>query len=157
VALTDSLELALDELDKLLGSKMASWKWGDAHKTLYQHTPFSHVKFMDLFFEKRIGNGGSGDTINVANADFKKQDGYLQTFGSGFRQIMQFGSGEQSVLHLFMNSTGQSGNIFSAHYADMVAPFQKVEYVRLQRTVPEQQESIVTLSPAAGAELKVKQ
>jgi penicillin amidase len=157
VALTDSLELALDELDKLLGSNMASWKWGDAHKTLYQHTPFSHVKFMDLFFEKRIGNGGSGDTINVANADFKKQDGYLQTFGSGFRQIMQFGSGEQSALHLFMNSTGQSGNVFSAHYADMVAPFQKVEYVRLQRTVPEQQESIVTLSPAAGAELKVKQ
>lgn len=124
--LRQSLDSALDELSKLGGSDMDDWRWEDMHRTVYEHAPLSRSKLLALLFEKRIASGGSTDTINVANATYRESDGYLQTFGAGFRQIIEFGNATSPVL--YMNSTGQSGNVFSPHYADMVQPFRDVKY-----------------------------
>jgi penicillin amidase len=124
--LSDSLDLTIKELRKLRGSDMESWRWGDIHQTFYEHLPFSHVNFLASIFERKIPSGGSPDTINVANAVYHESTGYEQTFSAGFRQIIQFQ--EVSVRHLYMNSTGQSGNVLSAHYDDMVKPFRDVQY-----------------------------
>jgi penicillin amidase len=139
--LSHSLDLALNELEKLRGSNMDAWRWGEVHKTVYEHAPFSHSKLLSMLFEKSIPNGGSTDTIDVANASYRESDGYRQTFGAGFRQIMQFGKDGGSVS--YMNSTGQSGNVLSQHYADMVEPFRDVRYY----TLPEAGGSI-TKEPA---------
>jgi penicillin amidase len=144
-----ALDLALDELEKLMGSNMTSWQWGELHHTLYQHTPFSNIKLLDKLFERRIGNGGSPDTISVASLAFRKSEGYQQTFGAGFRQIIEIG-GAQKTSHWFMNSTGQSGNIFSPHYADMVEPFQTGKYVRLQAAKIDPGHELTHLLPLTG-------
>jgi penicillin amidase len=141
-----ALDRALDELEKLMGGNMASWHWGEAHHTLYSHTPFSNIKLLDKLFERRIENGGSPDTINVATLAFLKSEGYQQLFGAGFRQIIEIG-GAQKTSHWYMNSTGQSGNIFSSHYADMIEPFQAGKYVSLNRRRIEAKDGLTRLLP----------
>jgi penicillin amidase len=132
--LSDSLDKAISELKKLRGSSLDSWRWGDIHRTMYDHMPFSQMGFMAQVFECEIPNGGSADTINVANAVYDESTGYVQTFGAGFRQVIQMGG--ESVRHNYMNSTGQSGNVMSGHYDDMVKPFRDVEhYVLADRSV----------------------
>lgn len=127
--LDESLNDALDRLTKHAGSNMASWQWGEVHHSTYGHTPFSGVNLLRKLFERRIGNGGSTDTINVANARYTLEKGYVQDLGAGFRQVMQLGP--RGVNHQHMNSTGVSGNIFSQHYADMIDPFNRVEFYGL--------------------------
>ncbi|WP_167227328.1 penicillin acylase family protein [Massilia rubra] len=144
---TSLMSLALDDailqLTKLGGADMRGWTWGSLHGSVYRHVPFSNVKPLNAYFEKRIESGGSEDTIDVANYVFHAADGYQKTFGAGFRQIMALSPDRG---HLYMNSTGQSGNIISQHYADMVQPFQEAQ---LRAMRPRSQLSILTLSPRA--------
>lgn len=133
-ALAASQKSALWELYKLKGDwSMTSWRWDDIQSTMYAHVPFSQWKPFDKLFERRIGNGGSQDSINAASSDFGGADGYLQGFGAGFRQIITL-RGDHAV-HYYMNSTGQSGNIMSPHYDDMVVPFRDVQYHTLDSTI----------------------
>src|SRR6185369_16308026 len=124
--LSRSLDATITELKKLRGSNMDSWRWGDVHHTFYEHLPFSNVTWLASVFERKLPNGGSPDTINVANAVYKRAEGYDQTLSAGFRQIIQIGG--PATRHMYMNSTGQSGNVLSAHYDDMVKPFRDVQY-----------------------------
>lgn len=127
-ALAVSQTAALNELHKLRGDwSMQDWRWDAVHRTIYRHMPMSKIKPFDKLFERRIGNGGSDNSINVAPSDFADADGYLQGFGPGFRQIIAMGP--HGIDHVYMNSTGQSGNPLSPHYDDMVRPFQALRYI----------------------------
>lgn len=144
-----SLDDALDELSKLAGNDMQDWAWGKLHRAVYRHAPFSQVNFLKEIFEKRVDSGGSADTINVANQVFVKSEGYNQTFGSSFRQIIALHGAESTQL--YMNSTGQSGNIFSSHYSDTVLPFREGKYMRMERASIAAAGSGITLVPAVAA------
>lgn len=121
---------ALYELHKLRGDwSMESWRWQDVQSTVYMHTPFSQWKFFDKIFERRTGNGGSENSINVSSSEYNGANGYEQKFGAGFRQIIAMH--RNGIVHEYMNSTGQSGNVMSRHYDDMVVPFRDVQYHRL--------------------------
>ena len=128
--LAGALKAALDELEKRTGERdPAQWQWGALHQTVYAHTPFSHVKPLDKLFEKRISNGGSENAINVAGTQFSPDEGYSQRLGPSFRQTISLH--RDRIVHHYMNSTGQSGNVVSAHYADMVEPFRNLQYYPL--------------------------
>lgn len=127
--LSASLDVALDELEKLAGSDPDDWQWGAIHQTSYTHQPFSQVKGLSSLFERKVASGGGQDTVAVSSYVFRTPDGYLGTLGAGFRQIIQLGRGTNR--HLYMNSTGQSANVFSSHYADMVGPFENAQYYAL--------------------------
>ncbi|HEX6096254.1 MAG TPA: penicillin acylase family protein [Thermoanaerobaculia bacterium] len=127
--LSSTLDVALDELEKLTDGDPASWKWGTIHRTAYKHQPFGQVKGLSSIFGRRVASGGGQDTIAVSSSVFKASEGYVGTLGAGFRQIMQVG--RQKNAHLYMNSTGQSANVFSKHYADMVEPFENGLYYSL--------------------------
>ena len=124
-----SLAAALRELEKSVGGTMQKWRWGDVHHTVYEHMAFSQAGVLGALFERRVANGGSPDTVNVANAQYRESVGYDQAFGPGFRQIVQFGTA--GARHDYMNSTGQSGNVLSPFYDDMVKPFRDVAYFTL--------------------------
>lgn len=128
--LDHALSETIVELGKLRGSDPMAWRWGDIHYTLYAHTPFSTISAVAPVFERKIPSGGATNTIDVANANYKPSGGYEQTFGAGFRQLMQVG--DDGALHdVLMNSTGQSGNVLSRHYADMVKPFADADYLQI--------------------------
>ncbi|KAB8191692.1 penicillin acylase family protein [Lysobacter maris] len=130
-AMRRSLAAAIRELEKLRGGDVDEWRWGDVHQTVYRHLGFSDSGSLAALFERRIVNGGAPDTVNVANAQYRESEGYEQSFGPGFRQLIQFG---ESTEHRYMNSTGQSGNLLSPHYDDMVEPFRDVRLFSLPET-----------------------
>jgi len=120
--LDSSLNDALWELLKMTGdSSMDDWAWGKLHATVYKHTPFSSINVLRSVFERSIASGGSPDTVNVASYRYDRAGRFTQDFGAGFRQVMALGG--KGGAHLYINSTGQSGNVVSAHYDDMVEPF----------------------------------
>lgn len=131
-AMTWSLRRTIKDLTRLHGSAMSGWAWGDVHTTRYEHTPFSQASLLRRLFERQIANGGSPNSINVASATPRGSEGYVQTFGAGFRQIITLGA--RSGRHLYMNSTGQSGNAASKHYDDMIAPFRDVTYYSFEES-----------------------
>ncbi|HEU4886741.1 MAG TPA: penicillin acylase family protein [Thermoanaerobaculia bacterium] len=128
--LSGSLSAALDELEKLAGGDPESWKWGSIHQTAYRHQPFSQVKGLSSLFERKVASGGGQDTVAVSSYVFRPSEGYMGTLGAGFRQIIQLGP--KTNAHVYMNSTGQSANVFSRHYSDMVAPFENADYHSLK-------------------------
>ena len=139
-----ALQSSLEEMSKLAGSNIEDWRWGDIHQTLYPHAPFSQFKLLDTVFERRIENGGAANTINVASASFDISAGYVQSFGAGFRQIISMG--QTQIEHLYMISTGQSGQVASPNYDDMVEPFRNVEFFSIDSGSKHQ--SNLTLIPA---------
>lgn len=139
----ESLDLALDELVKLKGGNMEQWRWGDLHTIHFKHTPFSDVKLLDVVFERSLANGGSPATVNTADARLQGAAGYVQHFGPAFRQIMQMAPGR----HLYMNSTGQSGIPWSAHYDDMIDPYGAGQYVNFLPTESAKLGPALLLSP----------
>ena len=143
--LSHSLNMAIKEMKKFRGSDMDSWRWGDIHQTVYEHTPFSGINSLASIFERRVPSGGSPDTINVANAVYDESVGYEQTFGPGFRQIIQIK--EASVHHVYMNSTGQSGNVLDKHYDDMVKPFRDAHYYALDQPSVAGNSAHLTIAP----------
>lgn len=146
--LVASQKAALLELYKLKGDwSMESWQWGQIQSTFYAHAPFSRWAPLARLFERRIGNGGSQNTINVADSEFAGSEGYLQSFGAGFRQIISLSPG--GITHYYMGSTGQSGNVASRHYDDMVVPFRDVHYRSMDSTFDRPDSS--TLRTAAGS------
>jgi len=86
------------------------------------------MKILDKIFERRISNGGSENSINVASASYELSEGYVQRFGPGFRQVIAMG---EQTDHWFVNSTGQSGNLLSTNYDDMIEPFRNGKYFSL--------------------------
>lgn len=127
--LSSTLDVTLDELEKLADGDPGSWKWGSVHQTAYKHQPFTQVKGLSSLFDRSVPSGGGPDTVAVSSSAFHSSEGYVGTLGAGFRQIIQLGP--KSSAHLYMNSTGQSANVFSKHYSDMVAPFEEGRYYAL--------------------------
>ncbi|KZN47461.1 hypothetical protein N474_22240 [Pseudoalteromonas luteoviolacea CPMOR-2] len=138
-----SLDSATEQISKLVGGNSNDWQWGRLQKTTYEHSVFSRVNLLDIIFNREISNGGAPNTINVASGRFDKSEGFQQIFGASFRQIISMGKVEKR--HLYMNSTGQSGNILSDHYDDMIKPFQEVKYFKLEK--PSQTNHLLTLLP----------
>ncbi len=140
-----SLAKALKEMKKLKGGNIKNWTWGDVHTSIFIHQPFSNVNVLRDIFELQIANGGSVNSVNVANANWVSSKGYQQDFGAGFRQIMQVAGNK--TQHLYMNSTGQSGNIMSLHYNDMLRPFNNVQFYSIDIASTSDDTSVLILKP----------
>ncbi|MFQ5577582.1 MAG: penicillin acylase family protein [Anaerolineae bacterium] len=120
----EALDRALDDLEERLGKNMSHWEWGKIHRTQYPHSPFSQVAPLKSIFHRQIANGGDTYTVNVAPVRYS--DAYLQYHVPSYREIIDLNNLTGS---LFMHTTGQSGNIFSPHYDDLIERHQAVEYL----------------------------
>lgn len=121
-ALAQSLDRAIREMEKITGdTSMQRWAWGEVHETRYLHQPFSQLKPLRSLFEARVPNGGSINAVNVAGSHIEGYKGYRQAFGPTFRHVVAMTP--TGTDYWYMNSTGQSGDVLSPHYADMVVPF----------------------------------
>lgn len=142
--MTISLDAALKDITRLKGSEPEQWALSEIQETFYKHIPFSELKLLDAVFERRIGSSGAVNTINASGTSFSESEGLEKNFGAGFRQIIQLSPTKKT--HLFINSTGQSGQVMSKHYDDMIEPFENNELVDL-----------TTLSPKRSFKLIPKQ
>lgn len=142
-----ALDEAVKKLEKLQGDDIADWHWGEVHRVVLDHQPFSQVGVLKGLFGRTISSGGSPSSINVANAYFEPSKGYQQNSGASFRQIIQLAGDDKA--HFYMNSTGQSGHVLSPHYDDMFEPFNAVAFFDLNADLnaSPDQTKVLTLKP----------
>ncbi|MEJ6472778.1 penicillin acylase family protein [Pseudoalteromonas piscicida] len=125
-----SFSHAVNEISHMSGSDPDSWAWGELHQTAYPHFPFNgKEQALDVLFSRYIESGGSGNTINVAPAELKGEDKFFQYFGAGYRQLISLGHNDEDR---FIISTGQSGNLFSRHYDDLISKHRDMEYLNMK-------------------------
>jgi penicillin amidase len=135
-----ALQKAYKELTQKLGDNPNDWQLKDLLTNHYIHVPFSGGKLTGLADEKdnkilkslyhRTVVGKSSEIgVNAKGINLNNEIRFFQLFGASMRYLIDLGEPQKSMYVL---STGQSGNIFSDNYDDMMYHFNRGEYVLSQ-------------------------
>jgi penicillin amidase len=117
--LQQSLHIALDDLAGRYGDDMVAWTWGDAHRAVSVHQPFSKLAALRPFFEISVPSAGSLYTVNAGR--FRMSDAerpFANTHAAAYRGLYDMADPDASR---FIQSTGQSGNPLSPYYDNLAA------------------------------------
>lgn len=122
--LTKSIKQSVDWLKDELGSDMSKWHWGKIHRVSFQHS-LSLQKPLDSVFNRGPFPIG-GDTDTPCQTAMLPNDPYdNQAWAPSFRQIVDLSDLSQSVA---VFPPGQSGQLGSPHYSDLIDPWITGEY-----------------------------
>jgi penicillin amidase len=147
--LTQSLEAALDDLERRYGTNMAGWTWGEAHEARMEHRPFSRNAWLAPLFDIRIPSPGDTYTVNVGRHSLGNEDGpFTNRHAASLRAIYDLDNLDNSR---FMHTTGQVGNVLSSGYRSFAEPWVEVQYftIPMQRNWAEADgPGTLTLSPS---------
>jgi penicillin amidase len=128
--LSASLDVALDGLEQRYGSEMSKWRWGDAHVALSEHRPFDKVAPLAKFFDIRIPSPGDTYTIDVGRYNLRDdKDPFVNHHAPSLRALYDLSNLENSR---FIQSTGQSGNVFSPLYRNLSQRWVDVAYIPMK-------------------------
>jgi len=116
----DILALALGDgikdLETRLGSDRSKWSWGTLHYAYGAHRPFSQVSPLDRLFNVTVPASGGAFTIDRGKSSFTDESNpYRVTHGTSYRGLFDLADLDRST---YIQSTGQSGNVFSSNYRD---------------------------------------
>ena len=142
-----ALATTLDELSAQFGDDWQQWRWGDSHILHQSHRPMSQIPGMKDIFGLTAPVPGGRFTVNVAGVSSNPNSLNQSTFGPSYRGIFDLSDLEKS---LYVQPTGQSGNPFSPHFADLFDEWRAVEYFTIPTSslIPEDAEAILKLEPA---------
>ena len=125
--LPKALDLALADLKHRYGEDRSQWRWGAAHYALSEHRPFHHQPLLAKFFDIRVPSPGDTYTIDVGrNRLADTAAPFANRHAPSLRAIYDLADLDKSV---YMQSTGQSGNLLSPLYRNFALPWSKVEYI----------------------------
>jgi penicillin amidase len=148
---SQALVAALERLEAEYGDDMSTWRWGEAHFALSDHRPLNTVPLLNRFFDIRLPTGGDSFTVNAARHDIANGGApFVEHHGPGLRAIYDLADLDRS---LFIHSTGQSGNAFSANYRDFAERWRDVDYIPMsteRAAIAAGALGTLTLVPAAG-------
>ena len=129
------------------GEDWWAWRWGEAHQARFRHMLFGFIPVLRDVFDVSTAHGGSRDTPNAGYVSFDEGNLFQQVHGASFRAVYDLADLNRSR---FIQAVGQSGNIFSSHYADLLPLWAQGETVTLAPMAGEAQH-VLRLVPA-GAE-----
>lgn len=146
VPVDKAFDLTLTELTSAYGSSWENWRWGDQHILTQDHTPFGQVPSLSPYFSLSEEQGGGSYTINVAGNRYSTGKEHSSGFGPSYRGLFDLSNLENS---LYLQPTGQSGNIFSDHYGDMFPRWRNGDYFKIEgdKAVPTNAAHTLTLTP----------
>ncbi|MGH7033034.1 MAG: penicillin acylase family protein, partial [Stellaceae bacterium] len=123
-----ALDRAAAELAQRYGGNIAAWRWGRAHEASFPHAIWSHLPWIASWLALALPDDGGFDTIdNASMAVGNPTQPFTAIHGPTMRMIVDMASPKEAR---FMLAPGQSGNILSAHYADLMTPWRDVRYLR---------------------------
>lgn len=126
-AIAHALSDAMGQLRQRLGSDPAQWRWGALHTASFVH-PLATVAPLDhIFGTSPVATGGDAVTVSVGGDGRFTLDApsYAQRTVSSMRQIIDLSNLDNS---LWITTTGESGEPFSAHYADLIPLWASHQY-----------------------------
>ena len=127
------LELALDDalaaLRSAYGNRIENWRWGDAHRLSFANPLLSRLPLLGSLAATTVETDGGNETIS-RGAYKSNESGTVFTHfhGAGMRAVYDLSRLDGS---LFMIAPGQSGNVFSCHFHDLVMPWRDGRYLVL--------------------------
>ena len=116
-----ALDEAIHDLNRTIGLGKT---WGDIYETHYAHQAFRNTNLLDTIFDRSISAEGHRFSVNRVDWQYTEENGYRAFSTAGYRQIIDFSDESRS---LFINPTGQSGNIVSEHYDDNIVAFKQLK------------------------------
>ena len=111
-----TLPRAWSETQQLLGSKPQGWRWGNLHRTEFQH-PLLNLVSEDVgktLKMTKYGRGGSSNTTN--NTGFRTDD-FVVRSGASFRMVVDVGNWDAARM---TSAPGQSGDPRSQFYDNLL-------------------------------------
>ena len=119
-----SIKQALSWLHNELGPDMKNWQWGKIHRVVYSHA-LSLQRPLDKVFNRGPFPIG-GDTDTTCQTAMFPNDPYDNlAWAPSFRQIIDMSDLSRSVA---VYSPGQSGQLGSQHYDDLIDPWLEGNY-----------------------------
>ncbi len=117
---------ALVEIEAQFGTRLDSWRWGDAHQALHMHQTLGRIPGLSYLVNIRQSTPGGDNTLLRGQMSGEGEEPYINLHASGMRAVYDFSDPDSSV---FISSTGQSGHPLSRHYDDLAALWRRSEYI----------------------------
>lgn len=143
--LADALEASVEQAGEMLDGDPESWKWGLLHRAYFESSvsPVASERQADQLNVGPLAMAGAGSTPRAAryNSDFEI------TAGASFRMVLDVGNWDASRV---INTPGQSGDPFSAHYRDLAPLWAAGEYAPMaysREAVEANASEVIDLSP----------
>ena len=115
---------AVTWLKETLGPEMNGWQWGKLHGAIFPHTLGIQPPLDQVFNRGPYPIGGDTDT--ACQTAYHARSPYdVNAWAPSFRQIVDMGDLSRSVVAF---PPGQSGQLGSPHYDDLIEPWLKGEY-----------------------------
>jgi penicillin amidase len=118
-----SLRQAVDWLEETLGPDTTNWQWGKLHQIAFSHT-LSLQKPLDRVFNRGPYPIG-GDTDTVCQTASLPGTYLNNAWSPSVRFIFDLGDLSSSLA---VYPTGQSGQLGSPHYDDLIEPWRNGDY-----------------------------
>ncbi|MBR7799086.1 penicillin acylase family protein [Undibacterium fentianense] len=125
--LLNSLSLAYQRMEHLLGKNSQEWRWGNIQKTEFTH-PLSKLLDATQRAQFDIGPLPRGGSANTVNQSTYRLSDFVQINGPTFRVVVDVGNWDNSRA---INAPGQSGDQDSPHYRDLTEKWSKGQYFPL--------------------------
>ena len=126
--LAAALNRALSELEGRHGPNRANWRWGAVHYAYGEHRPFGSVASLAKYFDIDVPSPGGNYTLNRGEMDFEADQPFVNRHASSYRAIYDFADLDRS---LYIQTTGQSGNVFSPYYRSFAERWANVDYIEI--------------------------
>jgi penicillin G amidase len=138
-----SLETVIADLSARHGPDPRTWSWGSEHRAVFANpimTPvLKAVPFLDRLVNQSAATDGDDFTVNRGTY---AADSFTQVHGAGLRAIFDLADLRASR---FVIATGQSGNILSHHYDDMLPEWLANKGIPIGRSPDDN--AVLTLEP----------
>jgi penicillin amidase len=125
--LRDSLASAVADVTEKLGADSTSWRWGRLHVAKFDHA-LMPLADKATAAQLSVGPLAFGGAANVPRAATYRRSDYRLIAGASFRMVLDVGNWDASRT---INTPGQSGDPFSAHYRDLAPLWAAGQYVPL--------------------------
>jgi len=122
--LTDALKQAVEYLREEFGPDTAAWAWGNLHKAVFPHSLSVRPPLDRIFDIGPFPIGGDGDTV-CQTAYVPNDPYYNNAWSPSYRQILDMGDLAGGLASF---PPGQSGQVGSPHYDDLVRPWLEGRY-----------------------------
>jgi len=147
--LETTLMTALQELEVRSGSdKPSEWRWGDEHRARFNHPLFGAMPVLGSIANLWIETDGGEYTVNRGGMRISDDiNPFSHVHGSGFRGVYNLADLDRSR---FIIATGQSGNILSPHYRNLMWLWRDGGFVVLSKsreTLSREARLRITLTP----------
>ena len=108
---------------------MTAWRWGDRHVARFSHPLLDNLPLLGAALTPAIAVDGGSATLNRGRTRIgHPETPFAAVHGAGYRAVYDLAALDQSR---FMIPPGQSGNVLSPHFDDLLRRWRDGEHVRL--------------------------